>query len=284
LPLYQDTEYSDRSVRESLAAFLCQGDFTSANALVEHLQSSEVSDVERLDELILQISAQPETAYNSSIKLLAQMDGILQKYCPDQTEHYARTGSSIISIRSRIAALKHARNNVISSYAALMKQSAAENRFDDILETWHQYSADPELRPEGPDDRSDLPKELLDLEASIPEIQEKIVSDVSQRFAGCVERFNAGNLLEARNEFTRILRVIRNLSLQADFPTMEGEIKSYLGDITLILSGNEAVRRNELAKASEYFRAVVHQNDFVARRLEEAKNFARMQSGNKEGE
>ncbi|MBN1355306.1 hypothetical protein JXA40_03440 [bacterium] len=274
ITLYPVRENSPEFIHRVLVAYLEDGDLNSAQVVARDLDTETAADVERLVELRNRFDIVPLHSYNAVIAMLEEMSRILEDYCP-ASEMKFRMPDETVHLQSRIAAVRHSRNEVIREHLHLMDESAAAGKSEAVLQEWLRMSHS-EILPADPLEHHLISPGIEYYRKIIPELQIQLMFDIRFRFREASEEYRRGDLETARTRFTALLTLLRNMNISADYSDMETDIRAYLDDISLIFESGQAIKENKLEEALIMLDTIVHSNDLVHRRIEEIRRFLTM--------
>ncbi len=276
IDLHPIKQQSEEFIQKNLLAYLGKGDFDSAYVLAHNITPDILRDIERLVLLRNRLDTLPVTSYNSSLKILDQIDGLLNYYLPD-TAHYILLPGETIDIQSRKKAILQSRNAVIQSYINLMDAFSARGRLELVAEQWENLTRDSELVTDDPDVNSNYPEEIYEYKDKMPDIQSELLENIHSAFNECVRIYDLGDMDMARKHFTRLRTYLIELGLNLKFPELSDSIESYLDDIAVVTISGEAMQKNKLQAVLLMLDIVVHPNALIQQRIEEAKRLMALQ-------
>ncbi len=272
------SEIPQEEINHRLELYLKEGDFRAAGVAAEKLSPDFSKDMQTLREYQEQLEQLPIPAYNSAVRLLQEMSGLLMKYLPDPSTHAVQFHGRIIQIPTHQVAILKSRNSVIQSVLDIMTEHHAAGRLDAVLEEWYQLTKNPELYPEVPLPGADLPAGMSQFEAVVASVTGQLPAELEENYNQCVQLYQNGDLRAARQKFTRLLTHLRNMNLLKEYPEMESDIRSYLDDIAIITSANNEIRMDHLESALALLDLVLTPNELVHRKIEETQQFLQMRT------
>ncbi|HPQ38765.1 MAG TPA: hypothetical protein PLV45_00200 [bacterium] len=276
LTLEKSEELKTQSKQEILRVYLVDGDLEAARALAAKLSPDTVRDIENLMETGTKIANLPVDAYNSMIQYLQICDRILAGHDIPGDDRVLKLDGEILHVQSRLKAVRTARDKVIESYLQIMEQFQGSGRLIDVLEEWNQMTGNPELYDPEMELESGLADEIRKYEAVAAEVVTMLPSEIRTTYDRSVSLYEAGDLIEARKRFTRLLTFIRNLNMEEDYGETVTAIQEYIEDIEIIAAANHAIRSDNPDRAMMLFSSVARPNKMVFDRMEEIREFQRL--------
>lgn len=92
-------------------------------------------------------------------------------------------------------------------------------------------------------------------------------------------KYESGELVEARNKFSRLLSFVQNVGSDLDLKNLKDikiSIGEYIDDVELITAANYAMRTDRLETALQLYDLVSRPNDLVHERILEAQRYMQL--------
>ena len=272
VPLQRLAVVPDALLRDNLQLNLEMGRLDAALIVAKSLEPNIIADVRRLLQCRADLEQLSASAYNSRLLILREILSIYKKYGAVRDPKLI-VQRDLIHIPFRIEALIKSRDKVITSVLQIIDEYMNDDRWEAALEQWKPLVKNADLFSVDSDLQSTNQSDLAYYAEIMPDVEDYVITILRDQFVQGVNLYNGGDVENARTEFTHLLTYLRNSTLDEDYPDLADDVSEYLDDISLITASGEAARDNRLDDAIMMLDTILHQNEFITRRLEEAENF-----------
>jgi tetratricopeptide (TPR) repeat protein len=256
--------------------YLMDADFQSAKVFALEMAENIARDMDLLLDIQHQLAGLPITAYNSILRKLTQATVVLDSYGVPREQQILRVSGEIIHVTSRYTAVKQARNSIVSKHLEILQSLYAAENLIGFFQEWNTLTGNEEIYEPSLADSPEFSDDIRQMEAIISNYSTVFPNEIVLNYKEAVDRYESGDLQEARAKFSRLLSITRNVNLGPDHEDMESTIIEYIEDIELISKANYAMRTDNLEKAEKLYDLVSKPNKLVHDRILEIKRYMQL--------
>ncbi|MGB3975650.1 MAG: hypothetical protein WBM02_05175 [bacterium] len=277
--LQKTKQIPDNDLDAVFKMYLMEADFQSAGVFARDIAEDIAKDMECLLNIQNQIGELPVTAYNSILKALTQAVSILAKYDVPPDQQILSVNGEIIYLTSRIDAVTQARNSIVAKYLEILQPLYTDSQLIDLFQEWSHLTGNNEIYDSTIKNLPEFSDDLKKMEEIVSAYAHMLPDEIRLNYKEAVSKYESGELVEARNKFSRLLSFVQNVGSDLDFEEFEDikiSIGEYIDDVELITAANYAMRTDRLETALQLYDLVSRPNDLVHERILEAQRYMQL--------